>query len=217
MRKQRPWQSTQTISFSGSTEAVCLTLRRARCLAHYDVRVRVVAGTLRGRTIVAPSGSATRPTTDRTREAMFNALASLGVLEDASVMDVFAGSGALGIEALSRGARRCVFVEADHKALSAIHQNVKALGLEDRTEIVAGRAENVMSSIHGVDLALVDPPYGYDRWSELLAKLEETLNRDGLVVVESGSQIEESVLDSTWTAVRSKRYGRTWVTFLQRV
>ncbi|MGA1345675.1 MAG: RsmD family RNA methyltransferase, partial [Ilumatobacteraceae bacterium] len=94
--------------------------------------MRVVAGELRGRRIVAPAGRDTRPTTDRVREAIFNALGSAGLVEGALVADLFAGSGALGIEALSRGAERCVFVETDRAALAALEQNLDHLGLRSR-------------------------------------------------------------------------------------
>ncbi len=91
--------------------------------------MRIVAGELRGRRLVAPGGDATRPTTDRVREAIFNALGSLGVVDGALVVDLYAGSGALGFEALSRGAEHCTFVERDRAALSAIEANRAELGL----------------------------------------------------------------------------------------
>lgn len=224
IRKHRPPQSTQTISFSGSTIAVCLTYEGRRYSGQYADRVRVVAGTLRGRTLVAPEGSATRPTTDRTREAVFNALSSLGVLEGAVVVDLFAGSGALGIEALSRGATSCVFVESDSRALATIRQNLKTLDLEGRSEVVAGRVETVMtamlpaltSSVGRVDLVFADPPYGYEGWDELTDRLESVVAVDAIAVIESGTELEPSFAESSvWNVIRSKRYGRTWVTFLQ--
>ena len=86
--------------------------------------MRVVAGELGGRKLVAPDGDTTRPTTDKVREAVFNSLASMGVVEDAVVVDLYAGSGAMGIEALSRGAARCTFVERDRDALRALRANI---------------------------------------------------------------------------------------------
>lgn len=94
--------------------------------------MRVVAGELRGRKISAPLGTTTRPTTDMAREAIFNALASLNVIVDAHVLDLFAGSGALGIEAISRGARHCTFIERDRDALTSLQDNIKKLGLTKR-------------------------------------------------------------------------------------
>lgn len=148
---------------------------------------------------------------------MFNALASLGVLVEASVADLFAGSGALGIEALSRGADSCVFVESDPRALAVIRENVRTLGLDSRAEVLAGRAEQVVSTLDSVDLVLADPPYEFDRWGDLLATLESVVSDDGIVVIESGTEVASHLPESTaWEVVRSKRYGRTWVAFLRR-
>src|SRR4051794_20348641 len=99
--------------------------------------MRVVAGEFGGRTLVAPGGTATRPTTDKVRQAVFNSLTSMGVVEGAVVADLFAGSGALGIEALSRGAERCIFVERDRAALQALRDNISTLGIADRCTVHA--------------------------------------------------------------------------------
>jgi 16S rRNA (guanine966-N2)-methyltransferase len=169
----------------------------------------VVAGALRGRRILAPEGRATRPTTDKVREAVFNALGSLGLVEGAAVADLYAGCGALGIEALSRGAASCVFVERDRDALVALRQNLHELGLEDRSRVVTGDVGAVVGALTGLDLALADPPYEFAAWPELLARLSAPF-----VVAESGREVEAP---AGWEAVRVRRYGRTWVTFLQRV
>jgi 16S rRNA (guanine966-N2)-methyltransferase len=149
---------------------------------------------------------------------MFNALVSLGVLDEAVVIDLFAGSGALGIEALSRGAARCTFVEGNARAVAVIRRNVQSLGLEDRSEIVGGRVETVLRTLGAADVILADPPYGYDQWPELLSSLEGALAVGGTVVIESGADIESIVVGSgRWDLIRSKKYGRTWVSFLQRI
>ncbi len=146
---------------------------------------------------------------------MFNSLASLGVLDGASVADLFAGSGALGIEALSRGAAKCTFIESDASALSVIRENLRSLDLEDRSRVIAGRVESVATSLKAIDVVLVDPPYGYERWADLLADLESAVSDGAVVVVESDSSIEPD--PAKWEEIRSKRYGRTWVTFLRRL
>ncbi|MBM3828530.1 MAG: 16S rRNA (guanine(966)-N(2))-methyltransferase RsmD [Actinobacteria bacterium] len=174
--------------------------------------MRIVAGTLRGRTFEAPSGDATRPTTDRTREAVFNALASMGVLDDAVVLDLFAGSGAMGLEALSRGARRCTFIERDHRALEVVRGNVSRLGVGDRSVVVAGDVVVNVVAQRGADLVLVDPPYEFTDWDTLLSAISVSLAADAVVVAESGRDLGSP---AGWTVVRSKRYGRTWVTFLR--
>lgn len=175
--------------------------------------MRVVAGSLRGRPIVAPEGSATRPTTDRVREATFNSLESHGAIDDAVVVDLFAGSGALGIEALSRGAQSCTFVERDRDALRAVRANIDKLGLGDRSTIVASDVFVGVATLRRVDLVLADPPYGFDAWDRLLDALEPVLAPDAMVVLESDRPIATR---DGWEEVRAKRYSRTWVTFLQR-
>jgi len=123
--------------------------------------VRIVAGEWRGRKLVAPKGEATRPTADRTRETLFNMLASrIGSFEGLSVADLFAGSGALGLEALSRGAVSCLFAESDGAALDAIRTNIVTLGARDRTDVRAGSVMNLGPAKAPYDLILLDPPYG---------------------------------------------------------
>lgn len=173
--------------------------------------MRVVAGEFRGRTLQAPPGTSTRPTTDKVREAVFNALESMNVVDGALVADLYAGTGALGIEALSRGAERVTFVETDRAALRALKENIAVLGIRDRSQVVASPVRGVATSLD-VDLVFADPPYDFDQWDELLAALAGS--RRGLpsiVVAESSMEIEA---DPRWEIVRSKRYGRTWVTFL---
>jgi 16S rRNA (guanine966-N2)-methyltransferase len=166
-----------------------------------------VAGEFKGRKLVAPASAGTRPTTDRVREAIFNALTSLDVLVDATVADLYAGSGALGLEALSRGARHCTFIEKDRAALSAIHANIATLGVGGRTRVIYGDAL-VMSRGLVVDVAFADPPYHFDKWAMLLGNVGARL-----IVAESGSVVSPP---DGWVRSRDKRYGRTWVTFLER-
>ncbi len=170
--------------------------------------MRVIAGELRGRQIDAPDGTSTRPTTDRVREALFNSLGSLDVVVDAVVVDLFAGSGALGIEALSRGARHCTFVERDSKALRVLRDNLAALGLVERARVLPADAMVAVGGLAAVDLVLADPPYDFADWAGLLAPLDARL-----VVLESSRSIE---LPDGWELVREKRYGRTFVAFAER-
>lgn len=123
--------------------------------------MRIVAGEWRGRKLVAPKGEATRPTADRTRETLFSMLASrLGSFEGLAVADLFAGSGALGLEALSRGAASCLFVEQEEAALKAIRTNVATLGARDRSEVRGGSVLALGPARTPLDLLLLDPPYG---------------------------------------------------------
>lgn len=123
--------------------------------------MRIIAGAWRGRPLEAPAGNATRPTSDRAREGLFSMLASrLGSFEDLRVADLFAGTGALGLEALSRGAAHCTFVEKDRLALDILKRNVARLGAGEKAEIRAQAVEHASSPVRPYDLILMDPPYG---------------------------------------------------------
>ena len=123
--------------------------------------MRIIAGEWRGRKLAAPKGEATRPTADRTRETLFSMLASrLGSFEDLAVADLFAGSGALGLEALSRGAGHCLFVENDGSALDTIRANIASLKARDRATVQAGSVMSLGPAKQPHDLILLDPPYG---------------------------------------------------------
>jgi 16S rRNA (guanine966-N2)-methyltransferase len=177
--------------------------------------VRIIAGTHRGRRIAAPKGEHTRPTGDRVREALFNLV---GPVDDAAVLDLYAGSGALGIEALSRGARRCVFVETDATACAVIRRNLESLGLIgalvlQRDVVSVLRAEGAAERRY--DLVLLDPPYG--SWGTLEAELGRALPAvvadTGLVVVETDGRIEPAL---PLTLHTTRRYGSARLTLFSR-
>ena len=173
--------------------------------------MRIVAGSRRGHRITAPKGVVTRPTGDRVREAAFSLI---GPVDGATVLDLFAGSGALGLEALSRGASRCVFVERDREACRAIQANLDKLGLTgaivvNRDVLAALGDERRRRRRH--DLVLLDPPY--EEWQSYSARLAElipeVLEEDGAVVVETTAGVEpELPLD----LVTSRRYGSARIT-----
>ncbi|HQV58987.1 MAG TPA: 16S rRNA (guanine(966)-N(2))-methyltransferase RsmD [Ilumatobacteraceae bacterium] len=171
--------------------------------------MRVIAGEFGGRTLESPAGESTRPTTDKVRQAVFNSLGSSGEIDGAVVADLFAGSGALGIEALSRGAASCVFVERDRNALRALDANIAKLQLADRARVVRSDVVAWVPSMRGVDLAFVDPPYAFAAWDQLLALIQAPV-----VVAESSAAITAPV---GWELRRSRRYGRTWVSVLDRL
>ncbi|HVF95280.1 MAG TPA: 16S rRNA (guanine(966)-N(2))-methyltransferase RsmD [Sphingomonas sp.] len=132
--------------------------------------MRVIAGQWRGRPLVAPKGEATRPTADRTREALFSMLTSrLGSFDGLAVADLFAGSGALGIEALSRGAASCLFVEQDRAAVDALKANLAKLGA--RADVRAGSVMALGPAPAPLDLILMDPPYASGAGNVALDKL----------------------------------------------
>ena len=172
--------------------------------------MRIIAGQWRGRRLVAPEGLATRPTADRVREALFSMLSSrLGTFEGLRVADLFAGSGALGLEALSRGAAHCIFVESDARAVKAIRANIAALGAE--AEIRQGAAEHARLS-GPVDLAFLDPPYETGLAAPALAALP--LAPGGLASVETsrGEQVEIEGFETEAERV----YGKAKITLLRR-
>ncbi len=172
--------------------------------------MRVIAGELRGRRLAAPVGAGVRPTSDRVREAIFDILYSLGGVEGLQVADLFAGTGALGIEALSRGASSVTFVERDPLSVAAIRRNLEFVGLGDgeragdATVVRADVDSWVASTASRYDLVLCDPPYGYDNWEALIDRLPADL-----AVLESGVEISPPV---TWGVIKTRRYGGTIVT-----
>jgi 16S rRNA (guanine966-N2)-methyltransferase len=178
--------------------------------------MRVVAGSARGRALVAPPGLTTRPTSDRVREAVFNALHSLGVLAGARGLDGFAGSGALGIEALSRGSAHMTFADPDARARRAIGQNLIAADVVDRADVLAQTAERVLADAAAVgrlfDLVLLDPPYDFAHWSTLIVAVADVAAPDAVVVMESDRGVEVPT-DTGLEVTRSRRYGSTVVTF----
>jgi 16S rRNA (guanine966-N2)-methyltransferase len=171
--------------------------------------VRVVAGTAGGLRLVTPAGQSTRPTSDRVREATFNALVSLGAVEDASFLDLFAGSGAMGVEALSRGAARATFVDRDERALQAVRTNLEHTRLADRATVVASDALRFLATNRGpFDVAVLDPPYAWTQWDELLAAVPVEF-----VVAESDREIDPG---ARWMVARTRAYGSTVVSIFRR-
>lgn len=177
--------------------------------------MRVIAGTWRGRTLVAPKGDVTRPTADRTREALFSMLISrIGSFDGLAVADLFAGSGALGIEALSRGAASCLFVEHDRAAVDALRANLAKLGATGDV-----RAVSVMTlgpAPAPIDVLMMDPPYRSGAGSVALDKLA----RLGWVGAGSWVSIEtaydETVVVPGFTVDTARNHGKARLTLLRR-
>jgi 16S rRNA (guanine966-N2)-methyltransferase len=173
--------------------------------------MRVIGGRSRGRRLAAKLPVSVRPTSDRVRESIFDILGSQGGVDDLRVVDLFCGSGALGVEALSRGAASATFVDLDRDALVAVRQNLDAVGLGDRpaTLVRAALPGWLESATAGdFDLALCDPPYGFGEWPTLLGAL-----RADVVVMESAAPI---ALPDLWMVARERRYGGTLVTVAHR-
>ena len=186
--------------------------------------MRIIAGTLKGRAIRTPEGSTTRPTSDRARESLFNVLAHAPWapgLEGARVIDAFAGSGALGFEAISRGAAFCLFVETDAAARGCIRDNVEAFQLFGNTRIHRRSATDLGLKPAGLgapfDLVFMDPPYGQGLVPLALEQLVsgQWLAPDALVVAEVGSDEAAPALPG-WTILDDRTYGAARVYFLRR-
>lgn len=173
--------------------------------------MRVVAGSARGRVLRSPDGEATRPTSDRVREAVFNALFSRTPIAGARVVDLYAGSGALGIEAISRGATDVWFVESDRRAADVIDDNLDTLGFRDQATVVRRPVEDVVDELpDDVDIVLADPPYAFEGWQKLLERLAPHTADDGVVVIESDRSVD---LPDGWEKMRERTYGGTVITF----
>ena len=186
--------------------------------------MRIVAGSLRGRSIDAPPGEDTRPTIDRVREALFSSLYSMrGGFEGAVVLDAFAGSGALGIEALSRGAERAVFFERSDKAAAVLKRNIASCKLDASRATVLRRdvLTQPPSAAQGpFDLVFLDPPYAYDaaKVLALLSSMRQTgaLAPDAIAVYEhalkSADEVAAAFAAGGFEAGKVKKYGKTGVT-----
>ncbi len=184
--------------------------------------MRIVGGSLGGRVLRAPAGARTRPTSEKVREAMFNIIEHrIGTIEGAHVLDLFAGSGALGLEALSRGAARATFIDSGRPALAAIHDNLRALGLSDRAEVHAGDATTLparLTSEAPWNVVFVDPPYRSDLAVRAVAALpSERLAPGAVVVIEHDKHGAPPETLGTLLRTDHRRYGDTMVSFFEVV
>jgi len=184
--------------------------------------MRIIAGRHRGRVLVAPEGSGVRPTSDRAREALFDILAHKRfgeekVLDEARVLDAFAGTGAFGLEALSRGSTYAVFIEKDRAALKALRANITALGEEKRAAVLPGDALHPPKAAVPATLAFLDPPYAEDVAAPALAALAEAgwLAPGALAVVELAARRDFAPPDG-FSLIDERRYGAARLVFLRR-
>lgn len=180
--------------------------------------MRIVAGASRGRRLQTPKDDRIRPTTDRVREALFSMIA--GRLTHACVLDLFAGTGALGLEALSRGASRAVFVDQSPEAVRLIKANIVLCCVQDRAEVLLGAMEQVTRRLareeRRFDLIFLDPPYGKGYVQKALGHLEELCAGGALVIAEHSVKDELPPAWEGWVRVRERRYGDTVISFFER-
>ena len=173
-------------------------------------QLRIIGGSWRGRKLSFPDGEGLRPTTDRVRETVFNWLR--GELAGARCLDLFTGSGALGLEALSQGAAHCVFVEKNPQAMRSLKDNLEMLGCHD-AELVAGDA---LAYLHHTqdkfDLIFLDPPFAKDFLQQAcqLIGQQQLLNDEGLVYLESELALDSLILPAGWQLLRNKKAGQAY-------
>lgn len=169
--------------------------------------MRVITGMVRGRRLVTPEGMDTRPTTDKVKEAVCSALQF--DFAGAKILDLFAGSGQMGIEALSRGAASAVFIDADPRALSCIRQNVKACGFEAQASVLKTDAFSFLQrTAETFDIAFLDPPYRHEILPQILPILAEKMQKNGIIVCEHEPECKLSQRILHFDLQKQKKYGK---------
>jgi 16S rRNA (guanine(966)-N(2))-methyltransferase RsmD len=194
-----------------------MSIHRIRPTREHEMRV--IGGTARGRRLAPFTGREIRPTPDRVREALFSILYSRnGSLSDRKVLDLFAGSGALGIEALSRGATHTWFVDSSREAVSTIRENLERCGLSSRATIVMRDVWAAFSTIAGIgpfDVIFADPPYGRDHASKLVGEIDRhrLLNAGGILSLETATSDQVPSRAGMLELLDQRRYGSTMLHF----
>lgn len=177
--------------------------------------MKVITGSLRGRNLDTLGGDdVTRPTTQSTKEALFSSIQF--EIEGRRVLDLFAGSGQLGIEAISRGARHCTFVESNKNAYKIVQRNTEKCNIEGKCRLVLSEAKSFLMKKDCFDIAFVDPPYHKGIIEECLPPLTKMMSDDGVIVCESAK--DETMLQevNSWSIAREKHYGKTKLTYYRK-
>ncbi len=178
--------------------------------------MRVISGKFRGKKLQTPSGLSTRPTADRAKEAIFNVLNSLIDFSGTQIADVFAGSGALGIEALSRGAKSCLFIENNKEAIHAIKNNLISINMLNNSAFLNDYNSIEHSKFSPFDVIFLDPPYNKGLIPlALQSLLNSNLINSKTIIVAETDNLETLNLPKELTEIKSKKYGKAKVTFLQ--
>lgn len=176
--------------------------------------MRVISGSARGKKLLCLAGNATRPTTDRVKESIFNIIASY--VRDASALDLFAGSGALGIEALSRGAKKCTFVENSREAISVVQENIKGAKVSAATVVFMEACAFLEKTTETFDLIFLDPPYDADLYSAVLKRItmRGLLSAAGIIVVERRANAPVPTAEGL-QIITDRKYGQTTISILK--
>ena len=169
--------------------------------------MRVITGTARGRKLITPEGLDTRPTTDKVKEAICSSLQF--DFPEAKVLDLFAGSGQMAIEALSRGAKHATLIDADQRAISCIRQNVKSCGFENCTDIIKSDALSFLQrTAEKFDIAFLDPPYRHEILQQILPILAEKMHENGIIVCEHEPELKLLQRILHFDLQKQKKYGK---------
>lgn len=185
--------------------------------------MRIIAGAHKGSRLLTPSGSNTRPTSDRVKESVFSMLEGYGVLRAATVLDLFAGSGGLGLEAMSRGAALADFVDSGHASVRAIESNAKKLQIDHSVNLHSSDAVSYLGTLRTrdpervFDLVFMDPPYplSEDAVTQILGLLSGFLDEESIIVLERSTRSPEPALPDALECFRQKAFGETAIYFLQ--
>lgn len=182
--------------------------------------MRIISGTNKGKKLYAPEGMTVRPTSDKIKEAIFNILGYID--EDSDVLDLFAGSGNVGIEFLARGARSCIFVDASNKSLGFVKKNLELCNFKDRARVVQSDYEKAIANLGArgekFDYIFADPPYDLDCGANIAKKVFEhnILNQGGILIIETDkSEIVIDKLDIDVLKYKEKIYGRTRISIIE--
>ncbi len=179
--------------------------------------MRIITGIAKGRRIEAPEGEGTRPTADKVKGALFNILQTKVI--DATVLDMFSGTGNLGLEALSRGSRNCIFIEKDHKAFTILKKNIESLGFQESCEAYRQDAFTAIEKLSRrnifPDIIFLDPPYGKEMIIKAIEEISrlEILEHNGIIVSEHDETDNLPERIGGIEAYRTEKYGRTRLTF----
>ena len=174
--------------------------------------MRVIAGTAKGHKLFVPVGLDVRPTLDRVKEPVFSML--YPYLSNASVLDLFAGTGALGIEALSRGASSCTFVDLSRKSLDAVKLNIDKTHFADKSQILLSSADKYLKTTNKIfDIVFIDPPYSKGIENEIFPLLLERVNENSVIVLET-EEIPPKF--DKFSIIKQSKYGRVYITLLKK-
>lgn len=177
--------------------------------------MKVITGSLRGRNLETLGGDdVTRPTTQATKEALFSSIQF--EIEDKKVLDLFAGSGQLGIEALSRGARVCTFVESNKSAYKIIENNLEKCKITDKANLVFSEAKSFLMKKDNFDISFLDPPYHKNLVTDSLPLLTNMMSENGVIICETAKDEELPEEVNSWQISKQKKYGKTKLTYYRK-